>query len=451
MHLLFCRMKFFAQLLFLVVGTTSFGQDRQIVISVDDLPCTNCGSSENAVLVNEKLLSHFQEFNVPAIGFVNEGKMFKNEEIDSLQHNILVSWLEAGLELGNHTYSHMDINGSKHIDYAKDISKGHRISKRLSKMHERPFRYFRAPYLHTGETKQQNLSLMGFLDKMALEMAPVTIDNDEYIYAYAYHKAAEKGDSASMRIIAYDYIDYMKKVIRHYEQLSRDFIGREIPQILLIHDNELNADYLPFILDFLKHKRYTFVDMETALKDTVYQREAALTSHGYSWLIRWEKAAGLPGTWGPEISDQMEVLWRRLNSRKPFESRQKFEGPKEEIEQIIEASIAFSRNTVLGKTEKVSNAYTEDGMIMPNRSNIIYGRADIHQRWLPREGYSTIKHVSTPIELTVLGDTAHDIGFYEGTTLNPDGSLSRWAGKYVIIWKKVDGQWLIYADIWNSL
>ena len=129
-------------------------------------------------------------------------------------------------------------------------------------------------------------------------MAPVTIDNDEYIYAYGYHKAAVEGDSASMRIIAYDYLDYMKNTIRHYEQLSRDFLGREIPQILLVHDNELNADYLAFLLDFLKHKNYEFVEMETALKDSVYDSKTLPTEHGYSWMIRWEKAEGLPGTWG---------------------------------------------------------------------------------------------------------------------------------------------------------
>ena len=144
----------------------TLAQKRQIVVSIDDLPCTNCGSSENAVLVNEKLLKVLKEFHVPAIGFVNEGKLFKNETLDSLQLGILENWLDAGLELGNHTYSHMDINGIKHIDYAKDISKGQKISRRLSKMKGRPFRYFRPPYLHTGSTDQEKRSLMGFLEKI---------------------------------------------------------------------------------------------------------------------------------------------------------------------------------------------------------------------------------------------------------------------------------------------
>ena len=147
----------------------------------------------------------------------------------------------------------------------------------------------------------------------------------------------------------------------------------------------------------------------------------------------------------------MKALWERLNQREEFQSQQKFTECTKEIAAIQKAAVDFSANTVSGNTQAVTDAYTEDGMLLPNRSQIIRGRTDIHQRWLPREGYSTIKHVTTPIELNVFEETAHDIGYYEGTTRNPDGSLSRWAGKYVIIWKKINGKWLIYADIWNSL
>ena len=60
-------------------------------------------------------------------------------------------------------------------------------------------------------------------------------------------------------------------------------------------------------------------------------------------------------------------------------------------------------------------------------------------------------HKITPKEIKVVGNEAYDYGYYEGTTLRANGSESNWKGKYVIIWKKVAGEWKIYLDIWNRI
>ncbi|MBN1182095.1 MAG: hypothetical protein JXB49_07400, partial [Bacteroidales bacterium] len=58
--------------------------------------------------------------NIPAIGFVNEMKLFhKDGTIIPFQVEILKIWVNGGLELGNHTYSHPDCNKASFAEYAK--------------------------------------------------------------------------------------------------------------------------------------------------------------------------------------------------------------------------------------------------------------------------------------------------------------------------------------------
>ncbi|MEO0584930.1 MAG: nuclear transport factor 2 family protein [Bacteroidota bacterium] len=66
------------------------------------------------------------------------------------------------------------------------------------------------------------------------------------------------------------------------------------------------------------------------------------------------------------------------------------------------------------------------------------------------EGVAITYHKVTPEEIKIIGDEAYDYGYYEGKTKSAERGESSWGGKYVIIWRKVEGEWKIYLDIWNS-
>lgn len=70
----------------------------------------------------------------------------------------------------------------------------------------------------------------------------MTIDNDGFVYAEAYARALHKKDEARGARIGDDYLRYMDEVFAYYEDVSRRAFGREIPQVLLLHANSLNAD-----------------------------------------------------------------------------------------------------------------------------------------------------------------------------------------------------------------
>jgi len=131
-------------------------------------------------------------------------------------------------------------------------------------------------------------------------------------------------------------------------------------------------------------------------------------------------------------------------------SAQNYQGNQEDIDQIIANAKAFSGYLMAGDLEGVLNSYTADGKIFPNNLPIMEGRESLAKYWAPSPGYRTLHHQVTAIELVVTGDEARDYGHYEGRSVGPDGKERSWQGKYVIIWKKEDGEWKMYLDIWNA-
>ncbi len=101
---------------------------RSIAITFDDLPAVSLvGKLDSSEAVaTAKLLRTLQEMRVPAIGFVNEGKLDPsgNGKPDPQRLAVLRQWLDAGLELGNHTYSHQSFHKSSAEEFTADILRG---------------------------------------------------------------------------------------------------------------------------------------------------------------------------------------------------------------------------------------------------------------------------------------------------------------------------------------
>lgn len=129
---------------------------------------------------------------------------------------------------------------------------------------------------------------------------------------------------------------------------------------------------------------------------------------------------------------------------------QTLNGNKKDIKTILKNTADFSKYVMASDYEKIASSYTEDAKIFPNNTKILEGE-DIIKYWTLPEGLSTSYHKITQSEIAIIKDTAYDYGYYEGKTKNTKGEERTWGGKYVIVWKKVDGDWKMYLDIWNDI
>ena len=228
----------------------------------DDLPGwvqPSC-DLESFKTLNRKLVTAIVRNEMPATGLVVESTVCEEQQhrIDRLYG----LWLSAGLELGNHTYSHRDFNRVPLDEYQDDVIGGEKTLRPLMARRGQRLRYFRYPFLRSGTELRKKRAFEDFLRRRGYVNAPVTIDNDEYIYAAAYAGALRRGDKRTAARVADDYIRYMDSVFAFYEKLSRDTLGYELPQILLLHVNQLNADHLDRLSAMARVRGYEFVSLQ---------------------------------------------------------------------------------------------------------------------------------------------------------------------------------------------
>jgi len=275
---------------------------RKIALTFDDLPGVVLPQEGTAKLseITEKLVSAIKAERLPAIGFVNEGKLGPEGTPDPERVAFLARWVDNGLDLGNHTFSHLDLHRVSLEDFRRDASRGEAVTRRLLAARRRRLRFFRPPFLHTGRTLEIRGAVERSLAERGERIAPVTVDNSDWIFARAYAAARGSGDAAAAERIAAAYLPYMEAKVEYFERQSVALFSREIRQVLLLHANALNADHLGELVAMLRRRGYEFLSLSAALEDPAYRsRDDFLGAGGISWLHRWALSGGknrvLPG------------------------------------------------------------------------------------------------------------------------------------------------------------
>jgi hypothetical protein len=114
------------------------------------------------------------------------------------------------------------------------------------------------------------------------------------VYARAYVVARERENTALTSRIVADYLRHIDSAVAYSARLSRTLFGREIPLVLLLHANELNADHLDTVLNRLRSNGYRFATLESVLEDSAYRSaDTYVGPSGLSWLIRWAITRGV--------------------------------------------------------------------------------------------------------------------------------------------------------------
>ena len=146
---------------------------------MDDLPLNIALKISNNTMrtIIENLLAKIKTENIPIVAFVNENKLELNGKRDPERVDLLKMWLDAGVELGNHTYSHKSANSVPVSEYEQDILNGERTIKELLTERNMKLRYFRHPFLMTGRSIAVKNEITKLLIDHGYTIAPVTIDN----------------------------------------------------------------------------------------------------------------------------------------------------------------------------------------------------------------------------------------------------------------------------------
>jgi peptidoglycan/xylan/chitin deacetylase (PgdA/CDA1 family) len=268
------------RLLLIALLLAPFAFGREVAVTFDDVPDVDddLHSAARQAFITNLLVSRLRAERVPAIGFVNEDKLDDG--------TLLETWHHAGLELGNHTYAHTELDTAGAGEFTCDIGRGDAITTRV--LGHSPI-WFRHPYLETGKTPEQRDAVNAFLAEHGYETAPVTIDDSDWIFDTAYDVATWWRRPFIRRA----YINYMQQRFEWAEYESRLVFGRDVPQVLLLHASALNADTFPALAQMIRARGYTFITLADAVSDSAYASKDEWLAGGVGWIERWGVTAGM--------------------------------------------------------------------------------------------------------------------------------------------------------------
>lgn len=287
-------------------------EEGKVALTFDDLPgLTLLVSQPYTDYINLMLVHGLKKHHFPAIGFVNEIKLTMGQRDHQIAN--LRRWLNAGFDLGNHTYSHESPNDLGADRYIADIAKGEPVTRGLLAEKHKTLHYFRHPYLETGSPGAVKDQIDGWLATHGYTIAPVTIDADDWEFAQPYDDAIARHDEPRRQRIQREYLAYTFRTITWYQRAAQDVFGRQIAYVMLLHDTRLNADSLDELAAILKRRKLKPVTLAEALKDPAYRtRDPYTGKDGIDWVERWsdELHKNMPwSTWADppkQITDEYE-------------------------------------------------------------------------------------------------------------------------------------------------
>ena len=259
---------------------------QKVAITFDDLPLNgDLPPGVTRVQIARDTLALLKAWHLPpAHGFINAKKLEGNADAAEA----LKIWA-AEEPLGSHTYSHMDLNGNSAEAFEREIELNEPALELLGKNAD--WHWLRYPYLHEGDAVEKRRAVWAYLQAHRYRIAQVTLDWEDYLWNSAYARCVSKDDKKSMAWLKSSYLETESSYLDLDRDLARLVYGHEINHVLLLHLGAFSSTILPEALDMMEKKGFTFVTLQEAESDPVYEGDPDVGSRSGGTLLElWVEA-----------------------------------------------------------------------------------------------------------------------------------------------------------------
>ena len=248
----------------------------RIAFTFDDLPAHGPlppGVARPAVTAS--ILATLKRENMPPVyGFVNGFRVAQFP----YQLHILQAWRAAGNPLGNHTWSHPELDKLSAAQYEANIAKNEPLLRAVESHGD--WHWFRYPFLEEGNTVAKRDAIRGWLEAHNYRVAEVSMDFQDYLWNEPYARCMAHHDAASIQQLHDSYLATAAEYIRVYRELAQRLYGHDVPYVLLMHVGAFDAHMLPELIALFRERGFAFITLEDALKDPVYRADPQVPTPG---------------------------------------------------------------------------------------------------------------------------------------------------------------------------
>ncbi|HET9315669.1 MAG TPA: polysaccharide deacetylase family protein [Vicinamibacteria bacterium] len=394
-----------------------------VLVSVDDLPIGSGSLHPDPVereRITRGLLDVMAKHQIKAAGMVT----WKNVG-GPAGEKLLQMWLDAGHELGNHTYEHLDYSRTDANVYIADLEKGRMALQGFLDKRGGTVRLFRFPFLREGETIEKLRTVRSYLEATGQRTLPVTIDNQDWSFEQPWVEARKAGDRDRLARLGEDYQHALRLEVLTQTALGDLWIGRATPQILLLHANEVGTAQWDELFTWMKARGFRFAAADEVLADVALQ-----TPHEFV------------GRYGGG-------LWQRLRHER---RREQARGSVESL--LRDQAAAWTR----GDLDAFVSHYAPDARFVA-ADGVTVGRdavlARYRKRYAGKEAMGTltleplnVRDIWGP-EVSALGDAeasnVHSVSVVARWTLERTGQPKA-TGLTLLVFRRDGGKWWVVED-----
>jgi peptidoglycan/xylan/chitin deacetylase (PgdA/CDA1 family) len=237
-------------------------------VTIDDLPIASSELHPDPAdreRITGELLAVLAKHRIRAVGLVT----WRNFRGPADQH-LLEHWIDAGHELGNHSWGHLDYTATDSTAYIADVEHGRARLAELAESRGSQVRFFRFPFLREGETAEKLAAMRRYLEASGQRNLPVTLDTQDWSFESPWVEAKQAGDTSALDSITGEYLSQLRLEVVDQEQRGDRLLGRTTPQILLLHANAVGAAQWDALFSWLEGTGHRFATADEVLADPAY-------------------------------------------------------------------------------------------------------------------------------------------------------------------------------------
>ncbi|MGI4829486.1 MAG: polysaccharide deacetylase family protein [Janthinobacterium lividum] len=244
-------------------------RSQQIAFTWDDLPAHDAlpmGDTRLGI-IQAILKTMVDQHLPPAFGFVNG---IRTEQEPGTE-KVLLAWRAAGFPLGNHTWSHINLNEHTVAEFEADLQKNEPLLQNLMAGHD--WRWLRFPFLAEGNTPEKRTEVRSFLAAHGYRVAGVSMSFGDYAWNGPYARCVQQHDEAAISRLEASYLQAADQTLTYTHSMAMTLYGRDIPLVLLMHVGALDARVLPQLLHLYRRRGASFTTLEQAEADPLYRSD----------------------------------------------------------------------------------------------------------------------------------------------------------------------------------
>lgn len=243
-----------------------------VALTFDDLPAAGgLAPHETRVDIVTRLTTELRVNHLKGTyGFVNAVDLTGDPDTQQA----LRVWVAAGMNIGNHTWSHPSLSSETPAAYEHNIALDESALREYGG--KRDWHWFRYPYLEAGNTVAKREEVREWLREHGYRIAEVSLNFEDDDWSDPYLRCKAKHDDAGVAWLEQTYLENAAEFIPLGREEEKIALGHEIPNVLLLHATIFTTLMLPSLMQLLRQEGFHFASLPKVEKNHAYALDPAV-------------------------------------------------------------------------------------------------------------------------------------------------------------------------------